>query len=240
MSIIVKNTTFPSLLDLLAPHSCRGCGCLGEPLCSRCKNYIQTQHRHICPNCKNPVPAPKDNPHTPVRCPNCPNLPPIYALGAKNTLLGTLISDYKYHSIRPLGRTFAELLDTILPDFNTPVIIVPLPTATHHIRARGIDHTRLIARHLAHIRHYSTLELLIRAKNTVQVGSDKQTRLTQASHAYSINPTIKINREATYLLLDDIWTTGASIRAAINLLEHQTNISLNHTAVALLAITEPH
>ena len=50
MPNIVKNTTLPSLLDILAPHSCRGCGRIGNVLCNRCKNNI------ILENSKDTIP----------------------------------------------------------------------------------------------------------------------------------------------------------------------------------------
>ena len=213
MPNIVKNTTFPGLLDLISPHSCRGCGRIGTVLCECCKNYILKDRRAFCPQCKNKLPA------TTSSCPNCLNLPPIYVVSNRNGLLGTLIHDYKYYSIRALAKPLAEFLDTILPA-NLPKssILVPLPTATHHIRSRGLDHTYLIAKHLAKARHIPVKKLLTRNKNTVQVGSDRGKRLTQASSAYQLTPKAKISSNATYILLDDIWTTGASVTASQKIL----------------------
>ena len=223
---IVKNTTFPSLLDLLMPHSCRGCGHVGNVLCDRCKNYIISQRINLCPQCKKPNKTGK--------CQKCKKLPPTYSIGFREGFLNDLIHDFKYHPIRALGPKFAELLDNSLPHSLDDVIIIPLPTATNHIRARGLDHTLLIAKHLARLRNYKVSKLLIRAKNTVQVGSDRKSRLTQASTAYAINPKISINPEITYLLLDDVWTTGASMQAAIKKLQQA---GARKIIIALLAIS---
>ena len=97
-----------------------------------------------------------------------------------------IIRDFKYQSVHALARPLAELLDDILPSDIKNAVIVPLPTATHHIRARGLDHTLLIARHLAHLRHCQVSPLLSRMKNTVQVGADINTRKSQAASAYSL------------------------------------------------------
>ena len=209
MPFIVKNTTYPNIADLLFPHSCRGCGRLGEVLCECCKNNILAHRQN-----------PKFR-------------PPVYVVDSKTGLLGELIHDYKYHSIRALARPLAELLDQTLPQtLSQNSIIVPLPTATHHIRARGLDHTLRIAKHLAKIRHYHIEKLLLRNQNTVQVGSSKKERLTQAAKAYIINPKIKIQKNATYILLDDVYTTGASINAAKNLLK---SAGAKNIKIALLA-----
>ena len=196
MSFIVKNTTFPGLLDLLAPHSCRGCGLIGAPLCNRCKKYIISERLCFEPK------LPKD-------------LPPIFVAASRDGLIGKLIHDLKYKSVRDLARPLAEILDEILPEFDCEVRIVPLPTIGKHIRERGLDHTYLVARELAKIRQYKVQKVLRRTRSTVQVGSGRKKRLKQAAEAYEINVKQKINSDALYLLLDDVWTTGATMKAAI-------------------------
>lgn len=236
MAFHVKNTTLPGLLDLLAPHSCRGCGRIGDTLCDCCKNNILANKLRLCPNCKKTFPEAKSkSPLTlqSYKCPHC-DLPPIIIVGEKSGLIESLIYDLKLNSNRSTAKSLAELLDKTLPTINGRVIIVPLPTATHHIRARGLDHTHLIAKHLAKLRGYDTQHLLIRAKNTVQIGADKKTRLIQAKSAYMLNPKLTVDSSATYLLLDDVWTTGASTKAAIELIKEGGAKSI---AAALLALS---
>ena len=233
MAIIVKNTTFPSLLDLLAPHSCRGCGTLGTVLCDCCKNNILKSHFNFCPLCK----AKKSTPS----CPHCPDLPDAFIVGSRQDLIGQLVSDLKFHSVRALAGPLAEILNTILitelPDNHQKLILVPLPTIKKHVRARGLDHTLLIARRLAKLRPGCTVEqLLIRHQNTVQVGSDAATRRSQATSAYALNSKLKVDPKATYLLLDDVWTTGASMLAAAKIAQ-QAGIDLKKLKLAVLAVT---
>lgn len=222
---IVKSTTILTPLDLIMPHSCRGCGLVGKALCGRCKNYIISQHINLCPNCKQP---------TTNKCKTCKDLPPIYSIGPREGLLSLIIHDFKYNSARSLGVDLAKLLDNALPQNIEHATVVPLPTATHHIRSRGFDHTLFIARHLAHLRHYQVQQLLIRAKNTVQVGTDKATRQRQADTAYIVNTHHKINPSETYILLDDVWTTGASMKSAIKKLQQA---GAKNIIVALLAVS---
>ncbi|MDO5480059.1 MAG: ComF family protein [Candidatus Saccharibacteria bacterium] len=208
MPFIVKNTTYPSLADLLFPHSCRGCGLTGEALCECCKNNIVRNREDFK----------KSN---------------MYVVSRRDGILNQLVQDYKYHSIRALARPLAELLDQVLPK-NLPKnsIVVPLPTATNHIRNRGFDHTYLLAKNLGKIRKFKVEKILVRNKNTVQVGSTKKERFTQATKAYILNPKIKIQKDATYILLDDVYTTGASINAAKNLLK---SAGAKNIKIALLA-----
>ncbi|MBR3131971.1 ComF family protein [Candidatus Saccharibacteria bacterium] len=206
---IVKNTTFVGPFDLLAPHSCRGCGHIGNAFCDCCKNNIIFEHENYCPNCKKLNPTGK--------CSHCKTLPPIFVAGSRQEILGNLIHDYKYHSVRALAFPLADILNGILPHIDGEVIIVPLPTINRHIRTRALDHTYLIAKHLKKLRgkNYRLEKLLLRENNTVQVGANEKDRIEQASHAYKINQNLKIDSSKTYLLLDDVWTTGASMKSAV-------------------------
>ncbi|MBR3115773.1 ComF family protein [Candidatus Saccharibacteria bacterium] len=228
MPNIVKITTFPNLLDLLTPHSCRGCGQIGCILCDRCKKHIISTHQSLCPNCKSPTHFGK--------CLNCPDLPPVYIIGERTGLLSDIVHDYKYHSIRALAHPLAELMHTFLPQPDTPSVTVPLPTIDRHIRARGFDHTKLIAKHLAKLQgpHCTTQSLLIRTKNTTQVGTNRTTRINQAADAYAIAPHTTIDNHTTYILLDDVWTTGASMRACIEKLRHA---GAQRITIALLSLS---
>lgn len=225
----VKNTTFPGLLDLIAPHSCRGCGQLGSALCNRCKKHIICCNFNKCPICKKPI----NKAH---RCKHCHDLPPTFIMGIREGLLSNLIHDYKYYSIRAIGTKLAECLHENIPKeaFPKNSVLVPLPTATNHIRSRGFDHTLLIAKHFAKYRHLKLQKLLLRNKNTVQVGADKSTRLTQASSAYTINNNTELDPTVTYILFDDVWTTGASMMSAVQKLRSAGAKKIN---ILLLSIS---
>ena len=228
MPNIVKNTTFPSLLDLLAPHSCRGCNHTGNILCNRCKKYILENHHNICPNCKQLKTSPS--------CPNCPELPPTYIIGKRSELIGNLVQDLKYHSARAAAPAIAELLDDLLPNIENSAAVIPLPTIPKHIRARALDHTLIIAKHFSKLRPDIHIEpALIRAKNTVQVGSDSKTRRLQANQAYSISPNFKPDSNTTYILLDDVWTTGASMQSAYQKLRQ---VGTKNIIIAIIALSE--
>ena len=91
-----------------------------------------------------------------------------------------------------------------------------------------------MAKKLARLQRIKVRPVLLREKNTVQVGADRKARLNQAEHAYSINPKMTIDSEVTYILFDDIWTTGASMKTAIKKLRQAGAIKI---IVILLAIS---
>ena len=218
----------PGLLDLIAPHSCRGCGHIGNVICNRCKNNMLKTHNNRCPICKQP--------NKNGICSKC-KLPPAYNLGIRTGSLDVLIHELKYNSVRSAAAPLAELLDHSLPAFKSRTYIVPLPTIARHIRSRSLDHTSLIAKHLAKRRpNFCVSKLLLRSNNSIQVGSDAKTRIKQAKTAYSLNPKIKIDQTATYILFDDVWTTGASMQAAIDILKKADIKNINIATLAVSTI----
>ena len=144
---------------------------------------------------------------------------PVYTAFYRDGLMKELTEDYKYQSIRGLDKILAEMLDIALPKDFGEAVIVPLPTAPKHIRERGFDHTLRLAKALAKRREaFSFCQVLYRNKNTVQVGADAKTRKRQAKEAYLVKSgAVDVNK--TYLLIDDVWTTGASMESAIDLMK---------------------
>lgn len=147
-----------------------------------------------------------------------------------------LTEDYKYKSIRKTAEVLAELMDAAIPkDFgsfqSSSVVVVPLPTITRHIRERGFDHTLLLAKKLARRRGWKVERVISRVNRTVQVGADEETRKRQAKSAYEVSA--RLDDLKTYLLLDDVWTTGASMEAAI---ETVKNAGASHVASAVILI----
>lgn len=233
MDFVVKNTTKCSLIDLFCPHTCRECGALGAILCGRCKKNLFEKSQPFCPTCKKLI-AHNDKCGVMWKCLDC-ELPfsQCFVGGMREGVLGKMLKEYKYQSVRAIGQVLAELLDNIIPrDFggSQRVIVVPLPTIGKHVRERGFDHTLVLARKLAKMRGWGCQSLLGRAVDTVQVGTRATMRKVQASKAYVL--TGRVENDVTYLLLDDIWTTGASMLAAAKLFE-QTTASINAVVVAI-------
>lgn len=228
MGFVVKNTTKCGLIDLLCPHTCRGCGRLGSVLCECCKNDMLQDFRPFCPLCKNPFTKPaenvknnrgisQDDPKS-QQCSHC-DLPldGLWCFGWREGALEKLVEEYKYQSVRAMGDTLVTLYDAILPRKLTDVTIIPLPTIGRHIRERGFDHTLTLAKKLARLRGYQCKPILSRTNDTVQVGSKISERKTQASKAYCLAG--DIDPKQKYLLLDDVWTTGSTMLAAAKILK---------------------
>ncbi len=214
MGFDVKNTTKCGILDLLCPYTCMGCGQLGTIYCECCKKNMLQNQQNICPICKQKL-AKK------WKCDDCENkLDGMFIAGVREGDLGKLISEYKYHAVRAIGEVLTEMIDGVIPrnfakkqaggDFE--VVVVPLPTIGRHVRQRGIDHTWQMGKKLARRRGWRCERVLRRAADTVQVGTKAAERQTQAERAYEVVG--RVDKQKRCLLLDDVWTTGASMLAA--------------------------
>ena len=73
---------------------------------------------------------------------------------------------------------------------------------------------RLITRYLGALRNYSVEDVLVRTKNTTQHLVGRTERANQAKGLYVLKDTLKIDPAVTYLLIDDIITTGATVLEA--------------------------
>lgn len=224
MGFVVKNTTKCGVLDLLCPHSCRGCGRLGSVLCERCKKNLISKRRPICPICKQEFDAVALGPEA-QKCPDCGSagFMGLFVGGWREGALMKMVEEYKYQSVWVVGDVLVDILDVALPNHEgeswrgEEIVVVPLPTIGRHVRERGLDHTLRLAWKLAKRRGWKCEQLLVRAVDTVQVGAKAGEREEQARKAYAVRG--KLDAKKVYVLLDDVWTTGASMRAAAEVMK---------------------
>ena len=192
---------------LVCPHYCCSCGMFGEILCGCCKKYIIINAPNICLECGEATWG--------GVCEFCRGIDSSWCLGYRDEVVGLAAEYYKYRPIRALGVELAGMLGELLPSWRD-VKIVPLPTISKHVRERGFDHVLLVARELAKIRGWEVKRLVRRRVETVQMGANRSTRRQQARRAYKIAG--EVDSGARYLVLDDIYTTGASVRNVCDLL----------------------
>lgn len=203
------------LLSLLAPHICCNCRNVGGLLCLSCENDIVEDGFSQCVSCL--VPTASSN-----LCKSCQTRTPFadaYVSGVRHAALKELLDVYKFERGYEASRILARILDESLPYFDPSTVIVPVPTIGKHRRVRGYDHVGLIARHLARRRKLAVGSLLVRRDSYVQHGASRDVRTTQAAEMFERRGSAP---ECPILLLDDIYTTGATVTAAAHLLAAET------------------
>lgn len=98
---------------------------------------------------------------------------------------------------------------------------VPVPLFKKRLRERGFNQAEVIARQVARSWILDESDLLIRIKDTGrQVGRNKEERLKAMEGAFEYSRCkIQDSIPDKVLLVDDVWTTGATMRECVKVLK---------------------
>ena len=186
-----------ALLNLLFPPKCVACGVRGSWLCPDCMDQIEFFEP--------PWQWMLDeiSPLQDVRC--------AARLGGP---LREAIHSFKYEGLRALARTLGEVLYDCWDVEPWPVdVIVPVPLHPSRLRERGYNQSALLARELARHTGLPIAErVLLRISPTrPQVGLNVAERAENVRDAFRCRD--ESLRGQQVLLVDDVLTTGATLRA---------------------------
>jgi ComF family protein len=103
-----------------------------------------------------------------------------------------------------------------------PSLFIPIPLHAKKYRKRGYNQSLLLANGL--VKHFDVqvIDGLHRVKETkTQVGLSKELRLENIKGAFVINPLVKdeIGKFEQVFLIDDVVTSGATLKEAANVLK---------------------
>lgn len=201
-----------SALDWLYPPVCGGCEKPGNRWCNACREAVQViDQRLACPLCGKPTP-------NGVRCTECTADPlPIKSArswGIYADPLREAIHSFKFRHNLSLGDDFSmpmiQLLDFFQWKFD---IILAVPITLNKYRDRGYNQSNLLARPISLATGVKFLPNAIkRIRETApQMDLNVWERRKNTEGAFIANP--KELGGKNVLLVDDIITTGATIRA---------------------------
>jgi predicted amidophosphoribosyltransferase len=95
--------------------------------------------------------------------------------------------------------------------------VVPTPTAPAHMRERGYDHMLLVAQYFALLRGLPLSQVIGKSNMATQHHSNRQARIAQAQSAFRVLGVVSPG--VTYVLLDDVVTTGSTVAEASRVLK---------------------
>ncbi|MFH1910317.1 MAG: ComF family protein [bacterium] len=205
---------FDALSDFVFPKSCALCPNHGEIVCKDCENKLE----RAIPRC---IVCSRNN-ILGRTCPSCQkkNAPKLtvsifsYQKGAKN-----LIKSFKYEDITSLKGFFAKRLADIiknLPDYKD-YTIVPIPLASSRKRFRGYNQSELLTREASKILKLPFCKALKRVELR-QPQALSASKLQRMKNIKGVFISAGQSPEKV-LLLDDVITTGATMREAAKILK---------------------
>lgn len=201
---------FDHLIAPIAPHPCCGCGKIGALLCDNCNYNISSDAFYGCILCGASA-------GLKGVCESCaPPFSRAWCVGERSGELKKLIDDFKFERVRAAHKPLARLLCEQIGQLPEDAVVVPVPTVAAHVRQRGYDHALLLARAVAKYQGAPLKRLLVRSTASRQRGATKTERDRQASRAFKARGTVEPGR--VYVIVDDITTTGATLRHAARVL----------------------
>jgi ComF family protein len=162
---------------------------------------------------------------------------PLFAWGKYEGTVKQSIGKLKYNGHRLIGNLYGEWLATSWQQ-STPaglaskLIVIPIPLHADKLASRGFNQAELIARSFCQVTGAKLDLSLHRTRSTVaQFGLSKSARHKNVADAFTlVNSSLKAG--ATVLLIDDIYTTGATVRSAAAVIR---SIGVNVCGVAVIA-----
>ncbi|MGI8720927.1 MAG: ComF family protein [Geodermatophilaceae bacterium] len=224
-----------SLLELLLPRACVGCGELGTAWCLTC---LRVDFDPVL--------------HRPDPCP--PGLPRLAAAATYSGSVRRAVLAAKERDRRELDRSLGAMLAAAIGVLTTSqpegpgqfdqLWLVPVPASRSALRERGRDHlsdwTRWTVRYLraAHIRARSVAALRRTTAGRDSVGLDAAARAVNLRGAFSMGPVSPPPPSAMVVIIDDIVTTGATLVSASACLSSALDLGPSQLGAVVVAATQ--
>jgi len=218
---------FGSLLDRFFPPRCCFCRALlssrdQECFCPRCHQAIRLVSHPLCPACGRPF---LDTPGEDHLCGACLGRD-SYFLQARawacypreedeDHPLRHAVQQFKYGRRVSLGKPLGRLMARGCHDFfrgSSLDVIVPVPLHPRRLRWRGFNQSVILAREVGRSWQLPMDPfLLLRSRETPpQIQLPEKGRRRNVRGAFALNPDKPVEAK-TILLLDDVYTSGATV-----------------------------
>lgn len=209
----VKHLT-KNLLNFIFPPVCANCKKPGQLLCADCQAEISWLLEPVCQHCGRVVRTKTD------RCPACRQVPlypveQVRAAAIFSEPIPTIIHQLKYKGYFSLAEPLADLMVAAWPRWQMAVdLVVGVPLHPQRQKKRGYNQSDLLARHFAKQLHLvEDKQALQRVRDTPpQVGLNANDRQVNVSNAFEADEKRVAGKHI--LLIDDVCTTGSTLKSA--------------------------
>ncbi|MGN0169780.1 MAG: ComF family protein [Lachnospiraceae bacterium] len=216
------------LKDLLYPPKCGGCKEIIPArtyVCDRCRKQLHYVHDPVCMICGKPLDDAEEE-----KCFDCQKTPHVFTQNRSvfvyDDLAKKMMYELKYHHAKEHAEFFGTETLAALRHWILALEvdgIVPVPLHPRRKRQRGYNQAELLAQQIGKACKIPVLsEYLVRNRATrPQKELNDLERKNNMKNAFlMVENAVQLNR---VMLLDDIYTTGATLDAAAAVLkEHGT------------------
>lgn len=209
------------LIDFLFPKFCLGCGYVGVYICHSCNKKLEPIDKDVCAYCKKASLFGL----THYDCTKTPNIDGLLSIYHYNPILKKIIKNIKYRLATKVWEDFYKTVSPqlieklsfykrISPDF----VIQPIPLSKIRYNDRGFNQAKTISIFFQKYLYFPIVNLLIRKKETSSQAQtkDKWSRKINVKDVFIASKTCK---DAQIVLVDDIFTSGATVKAAAEVLK---------------------
>lgn len=217
--VVKSKKLLSACLDLLFPPRCGVCGIYlngkSRCICPTCRKNIVRVTEPLCAICGTEVHAADSGNHICGSClKKCPPFTSARSLYHYSDGVRDLLSRLKYAGDESVIGALRELAGNVsLSYFNDCTFIAPVPLHKKRLRKRGFNQAVLFSNIL--FPDCSSLikrDLLCRKVDTVpQVSLNGKSRRMNLKNVFAVNPSYDISG-ATVALVDDVYTTGTTVR----------------------------
>jgi competence protein ComFC len=201
-----------SFLDVIWPLRCINCGRSGSYLCPDCFSLIEI---NVCQYQLRRETGLLDGLYS--------------AAPYKNRIVQKAISLCKYSCVKELSLTLSLLIISHFQIINKQArdfsgfILCPVPLHKARHKKRGFNQSEEMAKYLSLYLNVPINNFLIRIKNTPpQTTLGREDREINVSGAFNVSPVFKEKiRGAKILLIDDVFTTGATLEECAKVLKEK-------------------
>jgi len=213
------------ILDVMFPVRCVGCGKEGHYICRRCEGFT-SESALICPVCQ-------QSSLTGERHENCTSLYGLDGLaslweyeGVAKSLLHTIKYNGMTHAVaETVHRAYISMAgDTMRFKaflsylFSEDTHITYVPMFKRKEKFRGFNQAAVFAREVGKVVKREVVSLLEKIGDTkAQVDLTKEERLQNVRGAFRMKSEIRIPKNV--VLVDDVWTTGATLQECCKVLK---------------------
>ncbi|MBO9129949.1 ComF family protein [Bacillus sp. 165] len=199
-------------------------GLLNQPLCSECEQQFQFIVGELCAICGRPLSELAPEYICKTNCLDCVRwetdteyagvLDKNRSVYTYNNWMKEVMKRFKFRGDAAIASLFAERMRRCLQaSFTAKSLLIPIPLSPERLYERGFNQAQLLAGQIDH----PCIEVLVRTHSEKQSKKSRLERMQMKTIFQVSNHQVIMNQNI--VLIDDIYTTGATIRQAAKALK---------------------